>query len=178
MNPNKEDAKLMRGWRFLLILVLCLALPFHAFATSPDDLIDDILADYYIQKNNAAENINHQIANGLYRSVELLAIIAYELDLTGIVGPVIQDVLKDFSEHDSAAENINHQIVNGAYRMVDLLANIAYQLDNTGNFGTAIESQLSDCIANDNAAENIKHQIVNGLYRSVELPAIIAYEIA
>ncbi len=80
-----------------------------------------------LRKNDSsASNINHQILNGTYRTVQLLEIIAYELDTSGAFSDYISDVMDTLRKNDSSASNINQQILNGCYRTVQMLEIIAH----------------------------------------------------
>ena len=59
-------------------ILTIVAMEFDSSGSSADR-IDDIFADYAYY-DTAAENVYHQIVNGTYRTVELLAVIATELD--------------------------------------------------------------------------------------------------
>ena len=61
--------------------------------------------------------------------MELLAIIAYELDTSGLYSDVISGTLERFSANEAACESAPQQTVNGSYRCVELLAVIAYTLE-------------------------------------------------
>ncbi len=63
--------------------------------------------------------------NGAYRMVEMLAIIAYELDSFGTYSSMIRDVLDDYDSGNRSASSAPQQLVNGLYRCVELLAVIA-----------------------------------------------------
>ena len=140
------------------------------------DAIDNVM-DTLKQNDSSASNINHQILIGRYRTVQMLEIIAYELDTTGAYADAIDSVMDTLKRNDSSASNINHQILNGAYRTVQMLEIIAYELDTNGVFGDYIESVMDTLKRNDSSATNINHQILNGTYRTVQMLEVIAYEL-
>ena len=84
--------------------------------------------DLLSQNDARCESAPQQSANGSYRCVELLAIIAYELDTAGLYSDVISGTLERFSANEAACESAPQQTVNGSYRCVELLAVIAYTL--------------------------------------------------
>ena len=74
-------------------------------------------------RDSMANNINQQICNGSYRTVELLNAIATKM------GCSTSSIMSNFNYRDSMANNINQQICNGSYRSVELLNVIAKKLD-------------------------------------------------
>lgn len=163
----------------LLMIVLIGCSVGGAFAADSSVYMDAIesVMDTLKQNDSSAANINHQILNGRYRTVQMLEIIAYELDTTGQYADAIENVMNTLKKNDSSASNINHQILNGAYRTVQMLEIIAYELDETGKYGDFIENVMDTLIKNDSSASNINHQILNGTYRTVQMLEVIAYEL-
>ena len=84
--------------------------------------ISSVMSDYSYH-NTMASNINQQICNGTYRTVELLNIIAQQH------GCSTGSIMSDYSYHNTMASNINQQICNGTYRTVELLNLIARKND-------------------------------------------------
>jgi hypothetical protein len=68
-----------------------------------------------------ANNINQQIQNGTYRTVQLLEIIANRLKSSSATA----SVMSDFKHYDTMANSIFQQIQNGTYRTVQMLEIIA-----------------------------------------------------
>ncbi len=81
------------------------------------DAISDAM-DTLRKNDSSASDTNHQFLNGRYRTVQMLEIIAYELDSTGKYAEFISGVMDTLRRNDSRASNINYQILNGAYRTV------------------------------------------------------------
>lgn len=161
-------------------LIICIFLSIAPFGVTESasvysDAISSVM-DTFVENDSAASNINHQILNGRYRTVQMLEIIAYELDTKGVYADAIDAVMNQLIENDTNASNINHQILNGAYRTVQMLEIIAYELDITSTYGDAIDRVMDTLIKNDSQASNINHQIQNGTYRTVQMLEIIAYE--
>ena len=159
-----------------VLLVCSVGCAFAADSSAYMDAIESVM-DTLKQNDASASNINHQIVNGRYRTVQMLEIIAYELDTTGVYGDAIESVMDNLRRNDASASNVNHQILNGAYRTVQLLEVIAYELDTKGIYGDYIESVMDTLRKNDSSASNINHQILNGTYRTVQMLEVIAYEL-
>ncbi len=123
--------------------------------------ISSIMSDFSYQ-NTIANNINQQICNGTYRTVELLNILAKQK------GCSTSSIMSDFSYQDTVADNIFQQICNGTYRTVELLNIIAK------NMGCSTSGIMSDFSYQNTLAKNINQQICNGRYRTVELLNLIA----
>lgn len=173
----------MKKYMCLLSLILTIALviaPFGStFAVDSSvymDVIESVM-DTLRKNDSSASNINQQILNGRYRTVQMLEIIAYELDTSGKYAEYIANVMDTLQKNDSSASNINHQILNGAYRTVQMLEIIAYELDELGIFGEYIDNVMDILIENDSSASNINQQILNGTYRTVQMLEVIAYEL-
>ena len=113
-------------------------------------------------RDTMSSNINQQICNGTYRTVELLNIIAQQ------VGGSTSSVMSNFSYRDTMSSNINQQICNGTYRTVELLDIIARKR------GCSTSSIMSNFSYRDTMSNNINQQICNGTYRTVELLDVIA----
>ena len=79
-----------------------------------------------LSSNNArCTGAPQQEANGAYRCVELLAIIAMETDTTGKYGDLISGVLDDMSSNNARGSGAPQQLANGLYRCVEMAAIIA-----------------------------------------------------
>ena len=66
-----------------------------------------------------------QEANGAYRMVEMLSIIALELDSSGSYSDTISGVLDDMSTNNSYCSGAPQQLANGLYRSVEMAAIVA-----------------------------------------------------
>ena len=121
-------------YTLVILLLMSIMLPTAtSMAASTEVYMDAIsgVMDTLRKNDSSASNINHQILNGRYRTVQMLEIIAYMLDTSGAYADHIDGVMDTFVENDSSASNINHQMLNGAYRTVQMLEIIAYELDAT-----------------------------------------------
>ena len=107
------------------VMVIC-SIAVSCAATDYSDAISSVMSTFRRQ-DSSASNINHQILNGRYRTVQMLEIIAYELDSKGVYSDAISSVMSTFRRQDSSASNINHQILNGCYRTVQMLEIVAYE---------------------------------------------------
>ena len=136
--PRRKDLSLkaMFGWSFkrnVFFLVLVLSV-FEigninfVYAETYGSQIDSVMDDrrHY---DVMADNVYQQISNGGYRTVDMLAIIARELDGAGSYGSQIDSVMDDRRHYDVMANNVYQQISNGRYRTVDMLAVIAHEKD-------------------------------------------------
>ena len=93
-------------------------------ASSYSDLISGVLDDMS-SNNEACSGAPQQSANGSYRLVEMLAIIAYELDSSGKYSDLISGVLDDMSTNNKACTGAPQQLANGLYRCVEMAAIVA-----------------------------------------------------
>ena len=66
-----------------------------------------------------------QEANGAYHMVEMLSIIALELDSSGSYSDTISGVLDDMSTNNSYCSGAPQQLANGLYRSVEMAAIVA-----------------------------------------------------
>ena len=87
------------------------------------------ISSTFSRQDTRASNIYQQICNGTYRTVELLEVIAYELDTKGVYSSTISSIHSTFSRQDTRSGNIYQQICNGTYRSTELCEVIAYLLD-------------------------------------------------
>ena len=60
--------------------------------------------------------------------VQLLTVIAFELDSSGDYLTTIRGIVEDFADREAAAEDAQDQLVNGFYRSVELAAVVAYEI--------------------------------------------------
>ena len=103
------------------ILFMCAA----SCAGSYSSTIADIHASF-VSGNRSASSAPQQIANGAYRCVELLELIAAE---AGVSSTTIQSIHSSFVSGNRSASSAPQQHANGMYRCVELLEAIAYALD-------------------------------------------------
>ena len=75
--------------------------------------------------NKACTGAPQQEANGAYRMVEMLAIIAYESDSSGMYSDLVSSVLDDLSTNNKACTGAPQQLANGLYRCVEMAAIVA-----------------------------------------------------
>ena len=76
--------------------------------------------------NIRAKSAPQQEANGAYRCVELLELIAARV---GVSSATISSIHSSFTTGNIRANSAEQQKANGLYRMVELLEAIAYALD-------------------------------------------------
>ncbi len=76
-------------------------------------------------QNESCGSAVQQEVNGAYRCVELLAIIAYELDTYGIYSSLISGVLTSLSDVNDTCSSAPQQLANGMYRCVEMAALVA-----------------------------------------------------
>ena len=152
----------------------------HNADTFHDDLHKTLKANYILANppfnvsdwggERLRDGAPQQTANGLYRCVELLAVIGLELDSSGKYREFIMQVLEDMDTNNKSASSAVHQEVNGAYRMVDMLTIIAYE---KGVSSDMISTVIDSWKSGDKSASGAPQQLVNGLYRCVELIYLI-----
>ena len=75
---------------FLFTCAVALAtwMPAQAQASAYSDTVDSVLSTWE-SVNSSCSGAPQQLANGTYRMTELLAVLAYELDSTGVYGDLI-----------------------------------------------------------------------------------------
>ena len=83
-----------------------------AAASNYSDLISGVLDDMS-SNNSYCSGAPQQTANGAYRAVEMLAIIAYELDSNGSKASVISGVLEEMSSNNNYCSGAPQQEANG-----------------------------------------------------------------
>ena len=160
----------------MLFLTTLLSFTAPAFAAADySELISSILDDMNTI-DESCSGAPQQSANGAYRLVEMLAIIATKGN-DGTYSDVISGVLNDLDTNNASCSGAPQQTANGTYRAVELLAIIALEHDTTGAFKDVISNQLTTLTENNASCSGAPQQSANGLYRCAELLAIIAYEL-
>ena len=109
----------------LLALALCLMLPISCLAGSYSSTISSIHSSF-VSGNRSASSAPQQEANGAYRCVELLELIAAK---AGVSSLTISSIHSSFVSGNRSANSAPQQQANGMYRCVELLEAIAYALD-------------------------------------------------
>ncbi len=113
-------------------VLLCMCTMPAMAAKNYGDLVSDIL-DSMSTNNSRCSGAPQQAANGAYRLVEMLAVIAMEKD-NGQHSDLISNVLDDMSTNNARCSGAPQQTANGTYRAVDMLAIIAMELDSKGTY--------------------------------------------
>ena len=100
----------------LLVILIILTLLFScvpAFAaTSYSDLILSVL-DSMEQNNRGLSGAPQQTANGAYRAVEMLSIMAHRLDTTGAYSKVIDSSIDTLNANNKGLDGAPQQTANG-----------------------------------------------------------------
>ena len=105
-------------------VLLCMCTMPAMAAKNYGDLVSDIL-DSMSTNNSRCSGAPQQTANGTYRAVDMLAIIAMELDSKGTYTSLITGVLDDLSSNNARCSGAPQQLANGLYRCVEMAAIIA-----------------------------------------------------
>ena len=85
--------------------------------------------DDYDSGNKSANSAPQQQVNGAYRMVDMLTVLAMELDTTGRFTSMISDIRDTFKAQNNSANGAPQQLVNGLYRSVELAAIVAMLLE-------------------------------------------------
>ena len=88
----------------LIISILTVCVPSWA-ASNYSDMVSSVL-DSMNQNNKSAKGAPQQTANGAYRAVEMLSIMAYRLDSSGAYSSIIESAIDTL--------NSNHKHLVGA----------------------------------------------------------------
>ena len=115
-----------------LVLVLCMfgSASSPTFAATYSDSVSEVM-DRFRSTDSKVNLANDQVLNGRYRTVELLDIIARELDTDGKYSKDIKRIMDEYNKKYSK-NTIHDQIANGACRTAELLGIIAKELDKNG----------------------------------------------
>ena len=120
----------MRRVCSLFIAFVLLVVPVHVFAgTSYSSEISSVMTSFTLN-NISCKSAVQQAVNGNYRTVEMLEIIAKELDTKGTYSSSISSVMTSFTLNNISCKSAPQQEVNGTYRTVEMLEIIAKELDN------------------------------------------------
>ena len=106
--------------------------------------------------------------------VEMLEIIAKELDTNGKYTSDISSIMSSYRLNNYSCSGAPQQVANGTYRTVELLEIIAKEVDAKGKYTSDISSVMSSYRLNNYSCDSAVQQAVNGTYRTVELLEIIA----
>ena len=109
-----------------LFLILAMLMPCTALATDYSSQISSIMSSFSLG-NIRADSAYQQQANGAYRMVELLEIIALE---KGCSSSSVSSIMSSFSLGNIRADSAIQQGANGLYRCVELLELIARKWNN------------------------------------------------
>ena len=119
----------MKHIRRLFAMLCCLTMLCGvAFARDYSSMIDTIF-DSYTRGNDRAENVYQQIANGSYRTTEMLYVICLILDRNDAYSDYLDSVWDSYERGNDRAETVYQQIANGFYRSTEFLYFIATYWD-------------------------------------------------
>lgn len=133
----------------------------------------DVIDTLYDNNDNCS-SASQQAANGSYRAVELLNIIAKQLDKKGKYTGTIATIILDWYNNDSSSTSAVQQEVNGLYTCVKLLNVIALEKDLIGKYSTQIDSVMDSFADVNSSCSSAPQQVANGSYRMTEMLGIIA----
>ena len=112
----------------LLVISILLLVSGNCYAGRYTQKVSDVLEERRHQ-NVMSDTVHQQIVNGTYRTVDMLAIVAAELDRDEQYKSKIADVLEARRHQNVMSDTVYQQAVNGTYRTVDMLAILANILD-------------------------------------------------
>lgn len=154
-----------------LSMMFILLMSVQVFAKDYSSDISSIMSNFVLNNYSCKSAIQQQV-NGTYRTVEMLEVIAHELDYSNNYDKDISSIMSTFALNDYSCKSAEQQAVNGYYRSVELLEIIARET------GTADDSDISSVMStfalNDYSCKSAPQQQVNGSYRCVEMLEIIA----
>jgi len=152
-------------------------------------LVDRVVKDSYISPISYENEISNvlsqrrlnditsrtvfqQFANGSYGLVDILAIIAKQLDASNTNSASIASILSQRTVSDISTDSAVQQTANGSFRCVELLALIARECDRRNAYSDEIQSVLRQMNLTDISSKSAYQQIANGTYRMAEMLAI------
>ena len=114
----------------ILAVMLLLIASISATGSAKDysSEISSIMSSYTLN-NYSCKSAVQQEVNGVYRSVEMLEIIAKLADSTGAHSGEIASVMSSYTLNNYSCKSAVQQAVNGSYRMVEMLEIIARSLN-------------------------------------------------
>ena len=124
--------------------------------------------------NYSIDNAVQKQANSTYRTVELLALIAYEMDKSGEYSSQISAVESRLYSQEDLCTTPTQQVVNGEYRMVEMLELMALIADSKGEYSGQIQAIMDEMKTVDDASTSAPQQSVNGAYRTVDMVLLLA----
>ena len=104
--------------------ILVLSMTFSACATDYSSQISSVMSSFALN-NYSCKSASQQQVNGTYRTVEMLEIIAKELDSGGRYSSQISSVMSNYALNNYSCKSAVQQAVNGTYRTVEMLEIIA-----------------------------------------------------
>ena len=120
-------------------------------------------------KDNSDERVptlEHQEVNGAYRMVDMLMIIAHEMDVSS---EMISGINDTYNSWDQSASGTPQQLVNGLYRSVELAYMIGSKSDAYGSWSSYFQEVYDNWIDINKSCEGAPQQAANGIYRFVEM---------
>lgn len=130
----------------------------------------------FVEYLEEAENNTDLMANGAYRSVEFLMVVAAELN-DGSYSDFIMTVYNEYAEDDARCAGYKQQLVNGVYSCAKILSVIACEVDADESCRDLIQLAIDEMWAQDEAAANADGQIIAGLRGMSELIAITCLDL-
>ena len=137
--------------------------------------IDDILTSMDSVNQNCTGGLQMQ-SNGVYRLVEMLALIAGQLSQSDDTTDDIKDILDEWDRKNNQAGSATEQVINGAYRCFDLLALIAWEMDKDDSYAADISKASDDFAIGNNTSRTADELLSSAFYSCANLLYIIALE--
>lgn len=122
---------------FILAVAIIISCATANAASSYSEQISSVL-DSMNENDNKVSGAPQQTANGSYRAVEMLSLMAYRLDSSGVCSDVIDNAIDTLNANDESLKGAPQQTANGLYRCVELLAVVALELDSSGKYSEFI----------------------------------------
>lgn len=139
------------------------------------EMIGDILSSMGSVNQTCTGGTQMQ-ANGIYRLVEMLALIAARVSQSDDTTDEIKDILDEWDRKNDVAGTATEQVINGAYRCFDLLSLIAWEMDEDENYSADISKASDDFAIGNNTSLNADQLLASALYSDADLLNIIALE--
>ena len=139
------------------------------------DMINDVMERMDSVNQKCSGGLQMQ-SNGMYRLVEMFAIIAGRISESSETTDSIRDILDEWDRKNDKARSATEQIINGSYRCFDLLSLIAWEMDKNDEFADSISEYTDNFAIGNNTSQTAEQLLTNGFYSCDDLLYIIAQE--
>ena len=123
------------------------------------------------RNDNMCQGAPQQMANGFYRSVEMLGVMIRYLDKDNVYGSSVAAIEQLHERNETYCQSAPQQCANGVYRVVELLE-VLVKVVAPAKAGEAA-AVLSLMEQNESYCQSAPQQIANGSYRMAEMLRVL-----